>query len=40
MGTKRITAEPGLPFIDTERESDSPRDTLYRAHVDPELLAQ
>jgi uncharacterized protein YndB with AHSA1/START domain len=40
MGTTRITAEPGLPFIDIEREFDAPRDLLYRAHVDPELLAQ
>jgi uncharacterized protein YndB with AHSA1/START domain len=40
MGTTRITAEPGLPFIDIEREFDAPRDLLYRAHVDPELLVQ
>ena len=40
MGATRITAEPGLPFIDIEREFDAPRDLLYRAHVDPELLAQ
>ena len=40
MGTTRITAEPGLPFIDIEREFDAPRDLLFRAHVDPELLVQ
>jgi uncharacterized protein YndB with AHSA1/START domain len=40
MGTTRITAEPGLPFIDIERDFDAPRDLLYRAHVDPELLVQ
>lgn len=40
MGTTRITAEPGLPFIDIERVFDAPRDLLYRAHTDPELLAQ
>jgi len=40
MGTTRITAEPGQPFIDIEREFDAPRDLLFRAHVDPELLVQ
>jgi uncharacterized protein YndB with AHSA1/START domain len=40
MGTTRITAEPGLPFIDIEREFAAPRELIYRAHVDPELLAQ
>jgi uncharacterized protein YndB with AHSA1/START domain len=40
MGTTRITAEPGIPFIDIEREFDAPRDLLFRAHVDPELLVQ
>ena len=36
----QITAEPGLPFIDTAREFDAPRDLLFRAHTDPELLVQ
>lgn len=40
MGTTRITAEPGLPFIDIEREFAAPRELLFRAHVDPELLVQ
>jgi uncharacterized protein YndB with AHSA1/START domain len=40
MSTTRITAEPGLPFIDMEREFDAPRDLVFRAHVDPELLVQ
>lgn len=40
MGTTRIIAEPGLPFIDIEREFDAPRELLFRAHVDPELLVQ
>jgi uncharacterized protein YndB with AHSA1/START domain len=40
MGTTRITADPGLPFIDIEREFDAPRDLVFRAHVDPELLVQ
>jgi len=37
-GTTRITAEPGLPRIDIERELDAPRDPLHRVHVDPELI--
>lgn len=40
MGTTRITAEPGLPFIDIEREFAGPRELLFRAFVDPELLVQ
>jgi uncharacterized protein YndB with AHSA1/START domain len=40
MGTTRITAEPGLPFIDIEREFDAPRGLLYRAFVEPELLME
>jgi uncharacterized protein YndB with AHSA1/START domain len=40
MGTTQITAEPGLPFIEIEREFDAPRDLLFRAHVDPGLLVQ
>ena len=40
MGTTRITAEPGLPFIEIEREFDAPRDLVFRAHTDPELLVQ
>lgn len=40
MGTTRITAEPGLPFIDIEREFDAPRDLVFRAYVEPDLLTQ
>ena len=40
MGTTKITADPGVPFIDFEREFDAPRDLVFRAHTDPELLAQ
>jgi uncharacterized protein YndB with AHSA1/START domain len=40
VGTTRIIAEPGQPFIDIERQFDAPRDLLFRAHVDPELLVQ
>jgi uncharacterized protein YndB with AHSA1/START domain len=40
MAATRITAEPGTPFIDIEREFDAPRDFIFRAHTDPELLVQ
>jgi uncharacterized protein YndB with AHSA1/START domain len=40
VGTTRITAEPETPFIDVEREFDAPRDLVYRAWTEPELLAQ
>jgi uncharacterized protein YndB with AHSA1/START domain len=40
MGTTRITTEPGVPFIDVEREFDAPRDLVYRAYTDPDLLVQ
>jgi uncharacterized protein YndB with AHSA1/START domain len=35
-----VTADPELPFIDTAREFDAPRDLLFRAFTDPELLVQ
>lgn len=40
MGTTKITAEPGVPFIDISREFDAPRDLVFRAHTDPDLLTQ
>ena len=40
MGKTQITAEPGVPFIDITREFDAPRDLIFRAHTDPELLTQ
>ncbi len=40
MRSTRITAEPGLPFIDIELDFAAPRDLVYRAHVEPELIAQ
>src|SRR5258708_23389768 len=36
----RITAEPGLPQIVITREFAAPRELVYRAHSDPELLMQ
>ncbi len=40
MGTTKVNAERGLPFVDVEREFDAPRDLVFRAHTDPELLTQ
>ena len=40
MTTTTITAEPGVPYIEISCEFDAPRDLLFRAHTDPELLAQ
>jgi uncharacterized protein YndB with AHSA1/START domain len=40
MGKTKITAEPGTPLITIEREFDAPRELLFRAWTDPELLVQ
>jgi uncharacterized protein YndB with AHSA1/START domain len=40
MGTTRITAEPGTPFIEIEREFAGPRELLFRAFVDPGLVVE
>lgn len=40
MSELQITAEPGVPQVRTERELDAPRDLVYRAFTEPELLAQ
>jgi uncharacterized protein YndB with AHSA1/START domain len=40
MPKAQITAEPGVPQILITREFDAPRELLYRAHTDPELLVQ
>ncbi len=40
MGTTKVTAERGVPYVDTSREFDAPRDLLFRAFTDPELLVQ
>jgi uncharacterized protein YndB with AHSA1/START domain len=40
MTGTQITAQPGLPFIELSREFAAPRELLYRAHTEPELLAQ
>lgn len=40
METTSVTAEPGVPFIDISRVFAAPRDLVFRAHTDPELLVQ
>jgi uncharacterized protein YndB with AHSA1/START domain len=40
MGKTQFNAEPGIPQIITEREFDAPRELLFRAWTEPELLAQ
>jgi uncharacterized protein YndB with AHSA1/START domain len=40
MGKTQITAEPGVPQIVITREFDAPRELLFRAHVDPEMLVR
>jgi uncharacterized protein YndB with AHSA1/START domain len=36
----KVIAEPGLPFVDTERVLDAPRDLVFRCWTEPELLKQ
>ena len=40
MSKTEITAEPGIPLIVMTRDFDAPRDLVFRAHTDPELLVQ
>jgi uncharacterized protein YndB with AHSA1/START domain len=40
MSKTRIVAEPGVPQILITREFAAPRDLLFRAYTDPELLVQ
>ena len=40
MGKLTVTAEPGTPFIDMTRDFQAPRDLLFRAHTEPELIKQ
>ena len=35
-----ITALPGLPFVDIEREFDAAPEAVFRAHTDPQLFAR
>jgi uncharacterized protein YndB with AHSA1/START domain len=40
MAKTQLTAEPGVPQITTTREFDAPREILFRAHTEPEMLVQ
>ena len=40
MTELKVTAEPGVPQILTEREFDAPRELVLRAFTEPDLLAQ
>jgi uncharacterized protein YndB with AHSA1/START domain len=40
MAETQITAEPGVPQIVVTREFAAPRDLVFRAYTDPDLLAQ
>lgn len=35
-----VTAERGVPFVDTVRVVNAPVADVYRAHIDPALVAQ
>jgi uncharacterized protein YndB with AHSA1/START domain len=36
----KVTAEPGIPQVLTERELDAPRELVFRAFTEPDLIAQ
>jgi uncharacterized protein YndB with AHSA1/START domain len=40
MGTTKTTAPEGVPFIEITRDFDAPRDIVWRAWSDPELIKQ
>jgi uncharacterized protein YndB with AHSA1/START domain len=40
MSKTQIDVPAGVPFIDIEREFDAPRDLVFKAWTDPELLVQ
>jgi uncharacterized protein YndB with AHSA1/START domain len=40
MSKTQITAEPGIPQIIIEREFAAPRDLVFRAYTEPELIVQ
>jgi len=40
MNEMQITAAPGVPQVRTAREFDAPRDLVFRAFTEPELMAQ
>jgi uncharacterized protein YndB with AHSA1/START domain len=40
MGETHITADPGIPQVVMTREFDAPRELLFRAYTEPELMTQ
>jgi uncharacterized protein YndB with AHSA1/START domain len=40
MSETKIQAPDGVPFIDVSREFEAPRDLVFRAFTDPDLLVQ
>lgn len=40
MTELKVTAEPGVPQVFTERTFDAPRELVFRAFVEPDLLVQ
>ena len=40
MSETQIQAPDGVPFIDITREFDAPRDLVFRAFTEPDLLVQ
>jgi uncharacterized protein YndB with AHSA1/START domain len=40
MGKTQVSAPAGLPFVDVSREFDAPRELVFRAWTEPELLVQ
>lgn len=40
MGKTQIIAEPGTPFLQIIREFNAPRDLVFRAYTEPDLLVQ
>ncbi len=40
MSKVQITAEPGVPHIVITQEFDAPRELVFRAYTDPELLVR
>jgi len=40
MTEMQVTAQPGVPQVLTSREFDAPRELVYRAFTEPDLLVQ
>ncbi len=40
MSKTQISAPPGVPFIDLTREFEAPRDLVFQAYTDRDLLVQ